>query len=151
MASRELGSACPRCPFWAGRDRRAGLPVDEAAWLPPSRKALLTYVTDLRHFLDDGDLPDLPGPAMALAPHQGAIVEWMTMVLPADTEVTNVHCRRRPHRRRCDGRIEARFLAQGDAIAWRCPPRGDHGVISGWIGTRWDRSEFLTDASAVPN
>lgn len=24
------------------------------------------------------------------------------------------------------------------AIEWYCPVCGDHGVISGWVGTLWD-------------
>ncbi len=39
-----------------------------------------TWITDLRHFLDEsGELPeDLPGPALKLALFQGSIVSWMT-------------------------------------------------------------------------
>ena len=104
-----------------------------------------SYVTDLRHFLgDDGRLPEhLPQPALNLALHQGAIVEWMTAVIAEDVEVTNVACRRRPRRRRCRGRIVARFHPYSDAIEWRCPTCGDNGTIDGWAGSPWDRTEPL--------
>ncbi len=145
-----LGAPCPRCPFWADRDRWAGLPVDDTSSEDedarrPAPDTRLTFVTDLRHYLDeDGNLPDLHPRALSLALHQGAIVEWMTMSLPGgQTEVTNVYCRRRPRRRRCRGQIHARFHPVTDAIIWRCPHCGDNGIIDGWAGTRWDRGPTL--------
>ncbi len=154
-----VGAQCPRCPFWADRDRWAGLPVDdldsEDESAPrPAPNTRFTYVTDLRHYLDDdGNLPDMHPRALSLALHQGAIVEWMTMALPNDeTEVTNVYCRRRPRRRRCLGQIHARFHPVTDAIHWRCPHCGDNGIIDGWAGTRWDRGpSLLPDDDALPN
>jgi hypothetical protein len=148
-----LGATCPQCPFWAGRDRWAGLSVDDAvAQYPVAVGPRPTYVTDLRHFLaEDGTLPEMPGPALSLALHLGAIVEWMTMTLSDDTEVTNVYCRRRPHRRRCRGQILARFDPESDAIEWHCPACGDNGFIYGWDGTRWDRSEWIHGLDDAPD
>jgi len=145
------GATCPRCPFWADRDRWAGLLADDRDGAREGRRRSTpvewqpTLVADLRHYLDeDGTLPHLPPSVLNLALHQGAIVEWMTMVLPGDEiVVTNVYCRRRPKRRRCRGQIHARFQGVDDAIAWACPVCGDNGVIYGWEGSRWDRGPSL--------
>jgi|GEM_PF-277566 len=145
------GTPCPRCPFWADRDRWAGLiaehPVAGGGGTLRSASSVThpTLVADLRHYLDDdGTLPHLPSSVLNLALHQGAIVEWMTMVLPGDEiVVTNVYCRRRPKRRRCRGQIHARFQDVDDAIEWACPVCGDNGVIYGWEGSRWDRGPSL--------
>lgn len=147
------GTSCPACPYWHERERWNGLPIDE---VPPHDdvRARPTYFTDLRHFLDDdGRLPDhLPEPALNLALHQGAVVEWMTAVIAEDVEVTNVLCRRRPRRRRCRGRIVARFHPQSDAVEWYCPICDDNGVIEGWAGTPWDRTgTLIRDDDALLN
>jgi hypothetical protein len=150
-----LGTSCPRCPFWEGRDRWAGLPVEDVeAALPASRGTRPTIVADLRHFLDeDGNLPDeLPAPALNLALHLGAIVAWMTAVVAEEeVEVTNVVCRRRPRGRRCRGQILARFLPSDDRIEWACPACDDNGLIDGWVGSPWDRSGLTAFDRGLPN
>lgn len=149
-----LGASCPQCPFWEGRDRWAGLPVHDTHPRPTDpRRTRPTLVTDLHHFLDeDGNLPDLPGPALNLALHLGAIVAWMTAVVAEEeVEVTNVVCRRRPRRRRCLGQIVARFHPPDDRIEWACPVCGENGIIDGWVGTPWDRSGLGDHGDALPN
>lgn len=150
-----VGVACPHCPFWADRDRWAGLPVHhldddfDPEVVATHRVAPVatrpTLVADLRHYLDDdGALADMHPAALSLALHQGAIVQWMTMALPGhEIEVTNVYCRRRPRRRRCRGQIHAVFHPVTNAIEWRCPHCDDNGIISGWVGTLWDRGPTL--------
>ncbi len=65
-----------------------------------------TWVTDLRHYLDDsGAIADLPGPALGLALFLGAIVAWVTSGRSAADDRTNVVCRRSPSRRPCPGEI----------------------------------------------
>ena len=93
-----------------------------------------TYVTDLRHFLDeDGLLAEgIPAPAENLALHIGAIVSWMTHCPPQRPELTNVRCRRSPGRRRCIGQIVADLLEDRRTIVWECPLCGDNGYITGW-------------------
>lgn len=100
-----------------------------------------TWVTDMRHFLDDaGAIPeDMPGPALNLALFLGAIVAWVTSGRSAAAQRTNVSCRRSPGRRRCRGEILASLEADGSIIAWHCPLCGGNGVTRGWEGTRWDR------------
>jgi hypothetical protein len=108
-----------------------------------------TFVTDMRHYLDEsGEIPaGLPGPALNLALHQGAIVEWMTATLPEGNDWTNVYCRRSPGRQRCRGQIIARFDEEAGTIVWQCPICGDGGFIYGWAGTRWDRGEEWIEES----
>lgn len=101
-----------------------------------------TWVTDLTHYLDaTGELGHLPVPALNLALHQGAIVEWMTSRQVRGIERTNVYCRRSPNRQRCRGQINAQFDPRSRAIAWQCPICGDGGYIYSWEGTRWDRGQ----------
>jgi hypothetical protein len=99
-----------------------------------------TWVTDLRHFLDErGALVDLPSPALNLVLFLSSIVAWVTSGRSLATLRTNVPCRRSPGRRRCRGEILAAFVQEEPgAIGWRCPACGDNGVIRGWEGTRWD-------------
>lgn len=105
-----------------------------------------TWITDMTHYLDrDGELGDLPTPALNLALFQGSIVSWVTSHgRPEggleDAEKTNVYCRRSPGRRRCRGQIRAGFDAGSSAILWHCPVCGDQGYIRGWEATLWDRS-----------
>jgi hypothetical protein len=100
-----------------------------------------TFITDLRHFLDDdGFLPeDIPGPALNLALFLGSIVGWATSHKGGRNELTNVPCRRSPARRRCLGTIRARLDPDGETIIWQCPICGDNGTIRGWEDTLWDR------------
>ena len=102
-----------------------------------------TWITDMRHFLDeDGVLPEgLPAPALKLVLYQGAIVAWVaaTGCRSGQTTRTNVNCRRNPGRRPCGGEIVACHEAASSTIVWECPLCGDRGRISGWEGTDWDR------------
>jgi hypothetical protein len=100
-----------------------------------------TWVTDMRHYLDEeGLLPEtLPGPALSIALFLGSIVGWVTSHPEGTYEETNVPCRRTPGRRRCLGDIFARVDAAQAAITWECPICGDNGYIRGWEGTLWDR------------
>jgi len=95
----------------------------------------------MRHFLnEDGSLPDLPGPALALALHFGSIVGWASRFPGAGIQDTNVTCRRSPGRQRCVGEIQAELIPHTRAIEWFCPLCGDSGRISGWERTLWDKT-----------
>jgi hypothetical protein len=99
-----------------------------------------TWVTDMRHYLDEeGHLADLPGPALNLALFQGSIVSWVTSRASKNDVRTNVYCRRRPGRQRCQGEILASVDDASIAVVWECPFCGDNGYIAGWEGTEWDR------------
>jgi hypothetical protein len=99
-----------------------------------------TWVTDMRHFLDEsGVLARMPGPALNLATFQGAISAWVTSPAGRVSNRTNVTCRRRPSGRRCLGEIVAELVDGDQTVDWCCPVCGDNGVIRGWQDTQWDR------------
>lgn len=94
-----------------------------------------TWVTDIRHYLEDGNLVHgMPTPALTIALHLGSIVAWMTSQESTSVQRTNVPCRRSPGRKRCTAEIEAKFESPDEAIVWRCPKCGDNGYIHGWQG-----------------
>ncbi len=98
-----------------------------------------TWITDLTHFLEDGrPHPQLPGPALKLAAHLGAIVVAVTST-DLDSPL-GVRCRRRPGRKPCPGQIEAFIDAESNHIHWLCLACGDNGLISNWENTLWDCS-----------
>lgn len=103
---------------------------------------MATLITDLTCYLDSrGELPFyLPGPALNLALYLGSIVAWATRGGSSEPERTNVSCRRRPRGRRCSGDVVAALFSDAGEVEWTCPVCGERGVISGWRGTRWDRS-----------
>lgn len=106
----------------------------------PSPRVPKTYVIDIRHYLDNqGDLASMPGPAVAIALFCGSIVAWVSGWPGPDGDLTNVPCRRSRSRPPCYEEVYARLAATG-AIEWQCPGCGEQGTISGWSGTRWDRS-----------
>lgn len=102
---------------------------------------VVMLITNLRHYLDeDGNLPDLPAPALDLAFHLGAIVGWVSRCPSESLTLTNVRCHQRSKRRRCLGEILARLDRTTGAIEWTCPLCDDSGMITGWEGSPWDRS-----------
>jgi hypothetical protein len=99
-----------------------------------------SFVIDIRHYLDaDSNLAPLPAPAVAIARFWGSVISWVSRWPGPDGELTNVPCRRSRSRTPCYGDVYAR-LAPGDRIDWRCRTCGEEGTISGWRGTKWDRS-----------
>lgn len=101
------------------------------------------WLIDLRHYLDEkGRLrPDIPEQALSIALFAGSIVAWETSgPYESAPKVTNVHCRRRPRRKRCTGEIVAAVDGSRSAIDWLCPICGYHGSIQGWEGSAWDRT-----------
>jgi len=104
-----------------------------------------TWVTDIRHFLDDqGDLIWEPRPARLLAQHFCLIVEVVTGRFYHQLDrSTGVRCRRRPGHKACEGIIKADFYEQDPTtIAWSCRQCGDNGYIRGWQETQWDKRSF---------
>jgi len=98
-------------------------------------------IADIRCYLiEDGSLPDLPEPALKVALHLSAIVGWISRSRSRTLRLTNVPCRRRPRRRRCPGEIEACLDPETGTIEWVCPLCTDDGTITGWEGTRWDKT-----------
>ena len=97
-----------------------------------------TYVTDLRHFLDDhGELAEMPAEAKQLASFLVLIVDAITQNATANFVETELRCRTT----KCTGEILARLDLANEEILWQCPLCGHHGVIRHWKGTKWDRLE----------
>lgn len=105
------------------------------------RRTARTWITDVRHFLDEaGEIPDdLPGPAFGVAVFVGSIAAWVTSARKVTDLRTNVACRWSPAKRACMGVVDAGLAGDGEAIVWRCPVCGDGGEVRGWEGTPWDR------------
>lgn len=101
-----------------------------------------TWHTNIEHFLDLDGLPaiDLSRPAELLLKYFEAIVEAATSQNQQTTAVTEIRCRRRPGRRRCEGQIRA-MIDEDDPsiIRWECPVCSDRGFLYGWQGTVWDQ------------
>jgi hypothetical protein len=100
-----------------------------------------TYISDLRHFLDEetGDLADMPGPALRMAMFFASIAAWATINRSQDDPSTNFWCWRRPGPTQCRGEILAERRRGSPEITWHCPLCGMNGVIRGWEGSLWDR------------
>ncbi len=100
-----------------------------------------TWYLNATHFLnEEGEIAEMPGPATAIAIFIRSVVGWVTMHHASTAERTNITCRRSPGRQRCLGEIEAHLLPDTGEIVYMCPECGDHGVITGWKDTSWDRS-----------
>jgi len=113
----------------------------EAAVTQAAHTTVRTWITDIRHFLDEmGRIPDdLPGPALGVAMFVGSIAAWVTSPRGVGDLRTNVACRWSPAGRTCPGIIEAGLSGDGETIFWHCPVCGDNGQVRGWEGTPWDR------------
>ena len=114
-----------------------------------------TSTVDLRHYIgDDGECAAMPDAAFRVAAFMFAIVDWVTIAgARAEATLTNVWCRRRPHRRQCRGPIVARVEETSGSILWWCASCGERGSISNWHGTLWDRRgeiERLRDLERPP-
>ncbi len=104
-----------------------------------------TYVNDISDYLNDIGLlkPDMPTSIKRMAEFLLAIVEAVTPRIPALGYNTGVCCRKRG----CKGSILASLQTADGRITWWCPVCEQYGVISGWHGTKWDRT---TGPSAPP-
>ena len=100
-----------------------------------------TWYLNATHYLNEaGEIAEMRGPAIALTVFMRSVVGWVTMRHACTAERTNITCRRNPGRQRCRGEIEVFLLPDDGQIIYICPECVDHGVITGWEGTFWDRS-----------
>ena len=98
------------------------------------------WVVNMAHFLNrDGEVGRLPAPARRLADYFGSIVSSVCCHPPNIPILSGLKCRRRPGRRPCTGLIIAIIAPDTNEIRWQCSACADHGVISGWRGSPWDR------------
>jgi hypothetical protein len=111
---------------------------------------MATYVVDLTHMegIEDPDR-SIPGPARRLGVYFCAITEQASTGEPGAVLQTDIACRRRPGRKPCRGRIQARRDGSPSVIRWWCPKCRDNGFIHNWVGSRWDRSMAATDETAA--
>ena len=96
-----------------------------------------SWITDLRHFLDDAGLP-VGGPPGRRAAYWCQLVEAATVRPDGAWDGSAVHCRRSLRRVRCTGHVSVRRSDATETVEWRCATCGDSGVISGWAETAWD-------------
>jgi hypothetical protein len=97
-----------------------------------------TYVTDIRHFLDESlELADMPAEAANLAGFLVLIVDNATHSCSPVFKDTGIRCRTTG----CTESILAMLDFDTEDIVWRCPACGHHGLIRNWQGTRWDNTE----------
>lgn len=100
-----------------------------------------TYITDITHFLDDeGYIVPESGPGLRFAEYLTSIISMISHPPPLPEEF-KVKCRRRPHRKPCNGIIEGDEDPETGALVWWCPECLDNGTISNWQGTIWDLSD----------
>lgn len=101
-----------------------------------------TWIVNMQHYLnEEGAIASAAGPARKLAEYFGTIVTFATAFDDDEPFLqSNIQCRRRPGRKRCEGKIQALLDFETDHIVWQCPVCGDNGAISGWEGTIWEAS-----------
>lgn len=101
----------------------------------------MTYITDLRHFLnEEGEIPGvLPQEARELASFLVLIVDAVTSVYPDPkwSIETGITCRSPG----CRGEIVCALDADEGLIHWYCLDCGADGTISGWRASRWDNTK----------
>lgn len=109
----------------------------------------MTYITDLRDYLDDDEfIAPKGGPAQRVATFLAGIVGWATAFeMEAEEKMswllTNVFCSQHG-RSDCPGQIQASAPVDG-LILWRCDVCEDDGEISGWEDGMWDRVDGVGD------
>lgn len=101
----------------------------------------MAMITNIQHFLDDGSETKLPPRAAKLRDFFGQVFRVSTAT-PDDFDIASgLRCRRRVHRRRCEGTILIRCQdVPGPFIFWLCPYCGDEGRIEGYRRSPYDLS-----------
>jgi len=97
----------------------------------------MAFIANLRHYLgDDLSLIKIPAPAAGLREFLGCTVEAVTSRDPDDKSYsTRIQCRKK-----CGMNVIAYYDPDNPAIIkWFCNQCDDHGLISGWESTIWDR------------
>lgn len=98
----------------------------------------MSYITDLRHFLDEaGEIPAvLPREARELASFLALVVDAVTTSFPEQrwSIETGIRCRTPG----CSGEIIGALDSTSDPVHWHCLECGTDGTIRGWRESRWD-------------
>ncbi|MBF0217784.1 MAG: hypothetical protein HQL30_12425 [Candidatus Omnitrophica bacterium] len=96
-----------------------------------------TYITDIKHFLDEnGEIADMSPEGKNLAGFLVLLIDIISKEYPMEYIETGVRCRMKG----CDSIILGRAEEDSDEIIWHCPKCGHNGIIRNWYDTKWDRS-----------
>ncbi len=96
-----------------------------------------TYVTDLRHYLDnDGEIvTEMPPEARQMAGFLALIVDEVSGSSSSKATELTLRCRTES----CEGQIQG-LVDGSEEIYWHCPSCDATGVIRNWKDTKWDQS-----------
>ena len=99
-----------------------------------------SFITNMKRVLDEqGSISQsIPKKARQLAENIGNVVACVTEQ-PGLAPKTLVCCWNKINRKQCPGKIHAEIDLQRFEIIWYCLKCGDHGSISNWQHTFWDR------------
>ena len=101
-----------------------------------------SFKSHLKHFINEQGLvsESLSNPVRKFVKNLGLIVSGVTSPPPPQPETTtNLMCWRVVQRKACVGKIDASIELGSFYIIWHCLKCGDHGSISGWQDTFWDK------------
>lgn len=99
-----------------------------------------SYVTDLRHFLDEDGQP-APGPAGALRRYLGRIAESGSVMQIGEGGKIGLCCANPSQRKRCGGQLFVGRTA-ADSLEWQCTRCAENGLLSGWAKTQFDLGDL---------
>ena len=92
------------------------------------------YITDLKHFLDEGGaIGPTSGPGRTMAQFQVDVVAHATNATGQPPAA--------PRCFKCRKNTVEADLARDSAIVWTCPNCRGEGRISNWQGSLWDLSD----------
>lgn len=111
-----------------------------------SVEAVSAWVTDVQH-LPPRNAKDVPAPALKRSAFTRETVEAATSRASKDSWFSAVKCIGRIGRKSCRGCVDV--MLAGESVEWSCKTCGDRGVITGFVGTDLDLSEFVPRGKVV--
>ncbi len=107
------------------------------------------WVIDIRHWLNESQTgpatPQLKSKVKKLA----RIISYATSKAAGISPGSRPKCWRRPKKKRCKGTPDIFLDRSTKRIHWSCPVCGDEGVVYGWEGLIWDKSEESSRTSSM--
>jgi len=94
----------------------------------------------MQHFLDEkGNIPkQMPKEARELASFFAMVIDITTKTMPSTLSSTDIRC----FNKGCHGVIKSAIKPGTGEVHWYCPECENEGVISHWMGTRWDNKSI---------